>query len=126
MKKLTIRIALLMGFAISATLAQQSDSKPDNSRENKRDRRADEPTADQQKMNSADQALTRKIRQSIMADKSLSTYAHNIKIIAQDGKVTMKGPVRSEAEKRIVMAKAVKVSGHPDKVTDQISVAPEK
>jgi osmotically-inducible protein OsmY len=114
-----------MAFALSTTYAQQSDSKPDNSRENKRDRRADEPTADQQKMNAADEALTRKIRQSIMADKSLSTYAQNIKIIAQDGKVTMKGPVRSETEKKVVMAKAIKVTGHVDKVVNQISVTPE-
>ena len=36
-----------------------------------------------------------KIRKSIMADRSLSSYAHNVKIIAQDGEVTLKGPVRS-------------------------------
>ena len=36
-----------------------------------------------------------------MADKSLSTYAHNIKIVTRDGKVTLEGPVRSGAEKQI-------------------------
>lgn len=88
----------------------------------KRDRNASEATADQQKENATDQAMTKKIRQSIMADKSLSTYAHNIKIISQDGVVTLKGPVKSDDEKKALMAKAVAVTGSADKVTDQISV----
>ena len=69
-----------------------------------------------------DRELTRKIRRSIVADKSLSTYAHNIKIISQNGAVTLKGPVKSDDEKKTVMAKAVAVAGSADKVTDQISV----
>ena len=96
--------------------------KPDNTKVNKRDRNAGEATADQQKMNPADRALTRKIRRSIMADKSLSTYAHNIKIISQNGAVTLKGPVKSDDEKANIIAKAVAVTGSADKVTDQISV----
>ena len=75
-------------------------------------------------MNAADQDLTKKIRQSIMSDKSLSTYAHNIKIISQNGTVTLKGPVKSDDEKKTVMAKAVAVAGSADKVTDEVSVAP--
>jgi hyperosmotically inducible protein len=100
----------------------QSSDKPDNTKVNKRDRNAGEPTADQQKGNKADRDLTRKIRQSIMADKSLSTYAHNVKIISQNGTVTLKGPVKSDDEKRTIVAKAVEVAGSADKVTDQISV----
>jgi osmotically-inducible protein OsmY len=65
-------------------------------RVNERDRSKDEPTADQQKDNRSDQDITQQIRQSIMKDKSLSTYAHNVKIITQNGQVTLKGPVRSE------------------------------
>lgn len=60
-----------------------------------------------------------------MADKSLSTYAHNVKIISQNGMVTLKGPVRSEDEKKAVMAKAVEAAGGADKVTDQMSVKEE-
>lgn len=96
--------------------------KPDNTTVNKRDRDAGQVTADQQKMNATDRELTRKIRRSIIADKSLSTYAHNIKIISRDGAVTLKGPVKSDDEKTAVMAKAVAVAGSADKVTDQISV----
>jgi hyperosmotically inducible protein len=103
--------------------AQTSDSpKPDNTTVNKRDRDADQATADQQKNNRPDRELTKSIRQSIMADKSLSSYAHNIKIISQNGSVTLKGPVKSEDEKQSVIAKAVAVVGSPDRVTDQVSV----
>lgn len=99
-----------------------STPKPDNTKVNKRDRSAGEATADQQKMNAADQELTKKIRSSIMADKSLSSYAHNIKIITQNGAVTLKGPVKSDDEKKVVVAKAVEVAGSADRVTDQVSV----
>jgi osmotically-inducible protein OsmY len=52
----------------------------------------------------------------------LSAYAHNVKIISQDGIVTLKGPVRSYDEKQSVISKAVAVVGSAEKVTDQISV----
>jgi osmotically-inducible protein OsmY len=57
-----------------------------------------------------------------MADKSLSSYAHNIKIVSQNGTVTLKGPVKSDDEKSSVIAKAVAVVGSVDKITDQVSV----
>ena len=60
----------------------------------------------------------------MVADKSLSTYAHNVKIVAQDGQVTLKGPVRTEAEKTSIAAKATEIAG-ADKVTNEITVTPE-
>jgi len=103
--------------------AQTPDApKPDNTTVNKRDRDAGQATADQQKNNRQDTDLTKDIRRSIMNDKSLSSYAHNIKIISQNGAVTLKGPVKSEDEKTSVIAKAVAIVGSPDKVTDRISV----
>lgn len=56
-----------------------------------------------------------------MNDKSLSTYAHNVKIIAQNGMVTLKGPVTSEEEKKTIEAKAAEVVG-PEKVTNELQV----
>ena len=73
-------------------------------------------------MNDPDKEITRSIRQAIIADKSLPTYAHDMKIISQNGMVTLEGPVMSDDEKKAVMAKAVAVTHSPDKVTDQISV----
>jgi len=98
---------------------------PDNTKVNRRDRAKGAATADQQKENAADREITQKIRQALMDDKSLSTYAHNVKIITQDGKVTLKGPVRSAAEKKTIEAKAAEVAG-AGRVTNQISIAPAK
>jgi hyperosmotically inducible periplasmic protein len=83
------------------------------------------PTADQQKMNAADRATTQKIRKAIHEDATLSTYAHNIKVITQDGKVTLRVPVRSEDEKSNLQAKAVAVAGEGN-VTNQLELAPSK
>ena len=98
--------------------------EPDNTKTNQRDRNASEPTADQQKANAADRDLTRQIRKSIMADKSLSTYAHNVKVISQSGVVTLKGPVRSEDEKKAVESKAMAIVGDSSKINNEISVKP--
>jgi osmotically-inducible protein OsmY len=115
-----------MSLATIALSAQSSDAKikPDNSAVNKRDQNPGEITADQQKMNAADRGITAKIRKSVMADKSLSSYAHNVKIISQDGTVTLKGPVRSDDEMKSIVAKAVEVTGSGDKVLNQLSVQP--
>lgn len=55
-------------------------------------------------------------------DKSLSTYGHNVKIIAQHRMVTLKGPVHSEEEKQTTASKAAEVTGSPDKVNNQLSI----
>ena len=122
MKHSKTAVIILSSVAAVACYGQTSDTKPDNTKVNQRDRSTSELTADQQKANATDRDLTKKIRRSVMADKSLSTYAHNIKIISQNGVVTLKGPVKSDDEKRAVVAKAVAVAGTADKVTDQISV----
>lgn len=103
-----------------AGFAQQT--APDNSRNNQQDRSADQPTADQQRSATSDQELTRQIRKAIASDKSLSTYAHNVKITTQDGQVTLRGPVRSEEEKRVVESKATEIAG-AGKVTSDLQVA---
>ena len=97
----------------------------DNTKTNQRDRNANEPTADQQKENRSDRDLTQQIRRAIVKDKSLSTYAHNVKIIAQNGVVILKGPVRSDDEKRAIEAKAAEIAGQ-DKVTSQLDVKAKK
>jgi hyperosmotically inducible protein len=105
--------------------SQQPVPAPDNTKINERDRSANEPTADQQKDNRSDRDITQQIRQSIMKDKSLSTYAHNVKIIARNGQVTLKGPVRSEEEKKAIEAKATQVAGE-NKVTSELNVKPQQ
>ena len=112
----------ILAIALSAASVGVYAQAPDNTRENKRDRATGEPTADQQKDNRTDLDITRNIRRSIVEDKSLSTYAHNIKVISQNGTVTLKGPVKSEDEKKAIVAKAISVVGGTDKVVDQMSV----
>jgi hyperosmotically inducible periplasmic protein len=122
-------LALSVLLTLAATRASAQDASPapapDNTKVNQRDASASEPTADQQKENRPDRDITRDIRRSIMEDKSLSTYAHNIKIIAQNGMVTLKGPVRSEEEKAAIEAKAAEIAGK-DKVTSQLEVKPKQ
>jgi hyperosmotically inducible protein len=101
--------------------SQDPQAPPDNTKQNKDQ---SNPTADDQKMNPADRAITQKIRKALHDDSALSVYAHNIKIITQDGKVTLRGPVRSEDEKASIEAKAVAVAGAGN-VTNQLEVAPK-
>jgi len=101
--------------------SQQAPPAPDNTKTNERDRSTNQPTADQQKENRSDRDITQQIRHSIMKDKSLSTYAHNVKIVTQNGQVTLKGPVRSEDEKKAIEAKATQVAGE-DKVTSELNI----
>jgi osmotically-inducible protein OsmY len=106
-------------------LPAMAQTRPDNSKINQRDRTKGAVTADQQKDNASDRALTQKIRRALMQDKTLSSYAHNVKVIARDGQITLKGPVRTEDEKRTIEAKATEVAG-AGHVTNQMSVAAAK
>lgn len=106
-------------FAPIRAAAQQVP--PDNT---KRNQNAG-VTADQQKNNSSDMEMTRRIRRLIMNDKALSTYAHNVKVITRNGHVTLKGPVDSRKEKELVAAKATEVAGQGN-VTDEIRVVPKQ
>jgi hyperosmotically inducible protein len=120
---------LLLGTGVLASAqeptSQQGSPAPDNTRVNEADRNKAEPTADQQRDNRSDRDITQQIRQSIIKDKSLSTYAHNVKIITQHGQVTLKGPVRSEDEKRAIEAKATEVAGE-SKVTSELNIKPQQ
>jgi hyperosmotically inducible protein len=129
MKKTLSRILLSHIFLLSSLgmlWAQQdnaSQAPPDNTKVNQRDRNQNEPTADQQKENTSDRQLAAQIRRAVVKDKSLSSTAHNIKIIAQNGKVTLKGPVKSEQEKEGIEAKATEIVG-PSQVTSELQVVP--
>jgi osmotically-inducible protein OsmY len=119
-------IAWIVVLLISSSpLFSQEPEKRDNTNVNKRDRSSEEATADQQKGNYSDRELTRQIRHSITKDKSLSTYAHNVKVISQNGTVTLKGPVRSEEERKAIESKAAEVAGASN-VKNELDIAPEK
>jgi len=113
----------VFGALLIPAFSAGAQTPPDNTKVNKRDQNKGEATADQQKENASDRELTQKIRRALMDDKNLSTYAHNVKVIAQDGQVTLKGPVRTEEEKQTVEARATEVAG-AGHVTNQINIAP--
>jgi osmotically-inducible protein OsmY len=78
--------------------------------------------AAQQSNHMSDLTITRNIRRAVLKDKSLSTEAHNVTIITKDGKVTLRGPVKSDAEKQTVEAAASSVAGAGN-VDDQLHVS---
>ncbi len=116
---------LLTGCALATAQDSQSNPQPDNTRVNQRDRSSDEATADRQKANRSDRDITQQIRRSITNDKSISTYGHNVKVITQNGMVTLKGPVRSEDEKQAIESKAAEIAGGNDKINDQMEIKPK-
>jgi len=122
-RRLFVPTVLLAAAVQVAILGAQA--KPDNTATNKGDANKGVAPADQQKNNQTDLETTRQIRRAIVADKNLSTYAHNVKIITQNGHVTLRGPVRTEAEKNVVQEKAAAVAGATN-VTSTLSIAPAK
>jgi hyperosmotically inducible protein len=125
------RVFLFAGLLLLACgmMAGAQDASPqpnppaDNTHVNKQDQNSDQPTADQQQNNRSDRNITQQIRQSIVKDKGLSTYAHNVKVITQNGQVTLRGPVKSEEESRAIQEKATAVAGE-GKVTNELAIKP--
>lgn len=117
----------VLALAAVAAGAQSTTSAPDNSRMNRASVNSTDKTstADAQKNDATDLSLTQQIRKSLMADKSLSTYAHNVKIVAVNGAVTLNGVVRNDQEKQIVEQKAQAIAG-AGHVTDDLTIAPPK
>lgn len=114
-------LALGLNPAVQAQNAPNRPAQPDNTRVNQRDRQPGEVTADQQKEKVNDRDLAQKVRRAIEQDKSLSTYAHNVKVVVQNGTVTLKGPVRSEDERHAIQAKVAEIAGTGN-VKDEMSV----
>ena len=131
-KRVAVSMLIVMAFMAAAgsmlrsqAQTEQPGTSVDNTKVNTQDRDKASPTADQQKDNRSDREITRQIRQSLVKDKSLSTYAHNVKIITQNGQVTLKGAVRSDYEKRTTEAKATEVAGE-NRVTSELKIKPQQ
>jgi osmotically-inducible protein OsmY len=91
--------------------ASASTASADNTGINKRDRAEEALTPGDQANNDADRELTRKIRRTLTSNDQLSMTAKNIKIIAVDGKVTLRGPVKTAEEREQIAALAQLASG---------------
>ena len=122
MKKLVVVMLLLGGVAVSVASARAESYPADNSGKNVRDRKDAAVTSGDQSNSQSDLKITQEIRQAVVADKGLSMNAHNVKIITENGVVTLRGPVKSSAEKATIGAKAEHVAG-VTRVDNQIEIA---
>lgn len=128
-----LALAVVAGSALGAVgCERKSDDRggttqttgaanPDNTGINERDRERGAVTPMDQKNNPADLDTTQQIRKAMMADDSLSTTAKNVKVITENGVITLRGPVKTEAEKKAIEAKARSVAGN-NRVDNQIDV----
>lgn len=121
--KFNLVVALFTAVLLSSMSFAETNN--DNTETNKRDASAAELTADQQKANGNDMEITRLIREDLMKKSDLSIYARNVKIITMNGKVTVKGPVRSKNEVNSILKSAELVAGASN-VINQITIVPSK
>lgn len=122
------QLAIAQTAPTEAGSAMQSTNKPvapDNTKSNREDPSNGNQTADRQPNNTTDMDVTRRIRRSVVADKNLSTYGHNVKIVTANGTVTLNGVVRSNDEKAEIGLKAASVVGK-DHVVNELKVTPTK
>ena len=129
----TVVLAAVMAVAlggVSTIRAEDDMGKPesgrpgydaDNTGRNARDVEGKGKTSGDQSNAPADVKLTQEIRRMVVADDSLSTNAHNVKIITVDGVVTLRGPVDSPDEKSRIQQKAQQVAG-VKRVDNQLEV----
>jgi hyperosmotically inducible periplasmic protein len=90
-----------MVLALFGFLAFGQETKPpDNTGQNKRDRKADAVTADKQSNAATGRALLQAIRKAVVAEPNFSINAQNVKIVVRQGLVTLRGPVKNDLEKK--------------------------
>lgn len=123
---LSISLLVFGGYACDSNSAVKTQAPaakiaPDNTERNVRDRSGETLTSGDQSESEADRTLTQQVRQAVVADDSLSTNAHNVKIITSNGVVTLRGPVNSAQEKANIDAKAQQVAG-ATKVNNQLEI----
>jgi hyperosmotically inducible periplasmic protein len=120
MKQTLLVLACLSTVSLAA-MAADDKTKPDNTAINERDRSGETQTSGDQSNSSADLKITQAIRQALMKDSELSTSAKNIKIITNNGQVTLRGPVRNAQEKAKIDQLARSAAGGA-KIDDQLDV----
>jgi sporulation protein YlmC with PRC-barrel domain len=104
-----------------ALVYRYDDRRADNSGRNVRDRQASSATSFDQSNYESDRRLTQLIRQAIVNSRELSLTAKNVKVITIEGKVTLRGPVRTQAEKEHIERTASQIAG-ASQVANQIEV----
>lgn len=113
----------IIGAAFSTFAAQAADKAvaPDNSGINKRDRADQTLTPEDQSQSKSDVTLAANIRKAVLAKPGLSIAGQNIKIITQDGGVTLRGPVKNSVE-RASIEKTVRKTAGASTVDNQLEI----
>ena len=119
MKRILLALACLSAVSLVAMAADEK--KPDNTATNERDRSGETQTSGDQSNSSTDLKITQAIRQALMKDSELSMTAKNIKIITDNGQVTLRGPVKNAQEKAKIDQLAKSAAGGA-KIIDQLDV----
>ena len=121
MKRTLVALTCLSAFSLAALAADNKKAEPDNTATNERDRSGETKTSGDQSNSSADLKITQAIRQALMKDSELSTTAKNIKIITDNGQVTLRGPVKNAQEKAKIDQLARSAAGGA-KIDDQLDI----
>ena len=114
MKRILLSVLCISALTFSASAEdKESAAKPavDNTAKNERDASGDSKTSGDQSESPEDIKITAAIRRAIVADDSLTMTATNVKVITADGKVTLRGPVKTAAEKTKIAELAKKEAG---------------
>ena len=119
MKQIILTLLCASVFTLSA-LAQDT-AAADNTRKNERDRSGETTTSGDQSNSQEDVKITAAIRRAVVRDNSLSTTAKNVKIITANGTVTLRGPVKNDAEKTKIAELAESAAGNA-KIDNQLEV----
>jgi hyperosmotically inducible protein len=115
--------AVLGALGLASPWSRFSEQTPKNAQATRPSDSPASASADEPPQSARDREVARKIRRAVVTDKSLSVRAHNIKIIAKNGMVTLKGVVRSDREKTAIAAKAIEIAG-ANNVKDEMTVKP--
>ena len=118
MKQIILTLLCVSVFTLSA-IAQ--DPAADNTKKNERDRSGETATSGDQSNSQEDVKTTAAIRRAVVGDKSLSKTAKNVKIITANGTVTLRGPVKNDAEKAKIAELAQSAAGDA-KIDNQLEV----
>ena len=123
MKQIILTLLCVSVFTLSAIA--QDTAAADNTRKNERDRSGETTTSGDQSNSQEDVKITAAIRRAVVRDNSLSTTAKNVKIITANGTVTLRGPVKNDAEKTKIAELAQSAAGNA-KIDNQLEVKTSK
>lgn len=103
-----------------STPSTVTGTAPDNTRINQRDAHNQTMTPGDQSNTKADVSTTSAVRQALVKS-DMSTSARNVKIITNNGRITLRGPVKTQAEKARIEALA-KAAANGNTVDNQLDV----